>query len=224
MAKAKSSKRPRQVGYQSTATEPLRLWPTRALQREIDRRSKSDPVGVATDNDAELLALAKNVEDAVGVRVRLARGLVERPSDYTHVADLGKSKRSARRTLERLLRALNRLRDEDGAPYLDAKMFLTGCILDRASLARPLSEHTKPTIAIARGVAKGVAQRFPALAARMGEPARIEKILRAITGAATSAKRTPWTLIVSTWDGIEARPPDVEQWRVSWWRNEKKRS
>jgi hypothetical protein len=173
---------------------------------------------VASDqnNDAELLALAKNVEDAVGVRVRLARGLVERPSDYAHIADLDESKRRARRTLERLLRALANLREEDGAPYPDARMFITGAILTRAALARPLTDHTRPTTSIARGVAKGVAQRFPALAAKMRDPVRVEQIRGAIEAAATSKRRIPWKLFVAIWDGVEAQPQDAEAWRVAW--------
>jgi len=174
---------------------------------------QSQPETLVAD-DQELVALADRVNDAVGLRVRLAHDLVSDP--HFHVpGDRDDAKRSARRTLERILRAIGGLRDGAGAgQYLDARMWLTLSILTRASTIR--GSGMKATPWMARGVATGIASRWPSLSAKIHEPDRVERLRSAIDSVAASAKRTPWAVIASTWDGIEKRAQSPEVWRVQW--------
>ncbi len=165
-------------------------------------------------NDSELLALADLVEQAVDVRLRVARRLGRNPTDEPLMGSIEERRRAARRTLQRILRALGGHRAEDGAPYLDARMRLTGCILWRASACR--GDGTQPDLHMARGVADTISREYPALAARMKEPDRIERILLAIASAAASAKKKPLKLIAATWDGIEAAPRNPVRWGIDW--------
>jgi hypothetical protein len=198
-----------------------------ALARK--RREIADVVPPLTDADRELLALAAQVQQYA----ESARNLVLRADTQAHVARFGtveafKSQELQR--MRRMLRAWRGLKDEDGAPYRDARMLLTGWVLFYAGVIRNGGElerrgvfaRTSPEAneaqlrAKAEQVAGIVAQHYPELAAKMAEPDRIERIRRAIASSATSAKKKPLKLLAATWDGIEKRPRNPARWGVDW--------
>jgi hypothetical protein len=192
-------------------------------------------VAPLTDDDRHLLMLAGEVRACA----ESARNIVLRPDTQAHLARFGNvdaHKRMERERMERMLRAWRGFRDEDGAPYRDARMLLTSSVLFYAESVRMIrdgercgvippssSEMDRERLRVhAEQVAHHVAQHYPALAAKMVEPERIAHIRSAIASAATSSKRKPWKLIAATWDGIDARPRDVETWRQDWVRYTKR--
>lgn len=204
------------------------IAPARSVAALLRARELSQPPRELDQADAELLELAALVEDAVRVRVSLARRLVL-DRDAPHVGTLDEAKSRAKRTLERILRSLGDLREEDGVlhseAYRDARMVLTQAILWRAGICR--SGGTQPTAEMAEGAGAAVAQLYPTLADAMAEPMRIERIREAIASAAASAKRISWKMIAATWDGIESGRDemgrDPERWRKDWDEHRKNR-
>jgi hypothetical protein len=201
-------------------------------------RSPLEGAGVTgdlNDDDRHLLMLA----DKVRACAESARNIVLRPETHAHVAQLGSvdaHKRLERERMEQMLRAWRGIRGEDGAPYRDARMLLTSWVLFYADSIRSIHERERRGVTppsppeldgqrlsvYAEQVAGLVAEHYPSLAARMVEPERIARIRSAIASAATSNKRKPWKLIAATWDGIDARPRDVETWRQDWARHTKR--
>jgi hypothetical protein len=177
-----------------------------------------DPVDPAlTDLDRQVLMLA----DEVKGRAESARNLILRAGTQAHVARFGSvdaHKRLERARMERMALAWLGLDVESSR---DARMFLTEGILFYAHVRR---RDTAPNDGAHRRHAVELAQRialyFPAFAAKMSEPDRIERIRAAIAAsAAMSAKRRPWKLIAATWEGRAAsRELDQEGWRVEFSR------
>ncbi|MGA2451412.1 MAG: hypothetical protein ABTD50_22370 [Polyangiaceae bacterium] len=203
----------------------------RGQQAHEDEANASAPL---TDDDRYLLMLA----DEVRACAESARNIVLCPDTQEHVTRFGSvdaHKRLERERMERMLRAWRGIRDEDGAPYRDARMLLTSWVLFYADSIRSIHERegrgvTPPSppeldgqrlSVYAEQVAGLVAEHYPSLAARMVEPERMRRLRSAIASAATS-KRRPWRLIATIWDGIEAGPRDVETWRQDWVRHTKR--
>jgi hypothetical protein len=120
--------------------------------------------------------------------------------------------------MRRMIAVWKGLRFEDGAPYPDARLLLTFWILRHGAVVA-LQDKTKRAERAricAEVSATVVGQVYPALAARMAEPERIDRIRAAIQSATTTTNRKPWRLIARCWAGIEASDPSAEVWRVKW--------
>jgi hypothetical protein len=175
-----------------------------------------------TDTDRELLGLALNVERCA----ESAFNLVLRADTQAQVARFGRLEAAKLRELQRMrgmLLAWEGLRQQDGAPYADARMFFTEGLLFYAHVRRaPRPWLTTPEQEQhelrenARSLMTHLASYYPALADKMREPDRVELVCLAIASAASSAKRVPWKVIARTWDGIEALPQDEGAWRSAW--------
>jgi hypothetical protein len=175
--------------------------------------------------DKWLFKLASEINDCA----ESARGLVLGESDCVP-ADVETAKRIERRRLHRMLLAWFELRAESEAPYRDARMLLTGCVIDHANalrsqraicddagrLAQDSAAEGAVLEASAMRAASLVAALYPSLGAAMLEAERLAQIRAAIEAAATSDKRTPWILIAAVWNGIEMSAVDPERWRKDW--------
>jgi hypothetical protein len=175
-----------------------------------------------TDADRELLSLAAAVSDCA----ESTRSLILGESDYMP-PDVEAAKGVERRRMQRMLLAWFGLRPESEPPYRDARMLLTACILEQAGFLRALRDGTGASspgpaaedAIVSMGVAHTaslVAALYPTLALAMRDAHRLVQIRAAIEAAATTDKRTPWTLIAAVWTGIGKGELAPETWRQDW--------
>lgn len=153
--------------------------------------------------DEELLALARDVEVcALSARKAALQGSPE-------------DRKRERARMERMLRSWRNLREEEGAPYHDARDLLVNWIrfmaeAQRGEEPRPLEVRRKR----AERAAGMVAKLYPSLALRLSEPGRLDAVQAAIDACARrKTGSVPWKLVAAAWEGIEAQPSS-EAWRV----------